>query len=288
MNNNKKSNKMPGPLIYIMIIAVLLMIIGGTYAWFTYNRTVETNKVSARTDNDDVKLLVSTKGGANFKGKDVAAIGQVNSADKMELMPVSTADLKNFLYSPITQGGKATYFDDVKNEKFYYHGRIFIKAEAKGDFATKKMNLYLDQSGSEVENFVKAEGEGILNASRIGLKFESSNPRIFRVSDKSNSKNNQVRNTVINGQQLGDGNVIARRDGKITAVADPSITLNKYTVKEVNGAKRLPDNPIIKMDMNKEYQLDIYFYIEGCDPDCSDIVQENEVDLQLAFFGVTS
>ena len=40
------------------------------------------------------------------------------------------------------------------------------------------------------------------------------------------------------------------------------------------------------MQIGKIYSLDIYFYLEGCDPDCTDSVSFNTADLQLSFYGV--
>ena len=37
------------------------------------------------------------------------------------------------------------------------------------------------------------------------------------------------------------------------------------------------------MQLNKIYTVDIYFYLEGCDPDCSNSIQYSTVDLQLGF-----
>ena len=34
--------------------------------------------------------------------------------------------------------------------------------------------------------------------------------------------------------------------------------------------------------------LDIYFYLEGCDPDCSDSVSFDNANLHLAFYGAVS
>jgi len=42
------------------------------------------------------------------------------------------------------------------------------------------------------------------------------------------------------------------------------------------------------MQLNKIYTVDIYFYLEGCDPDCSNSIQYSTVDLQLGFYGVLS
>lgn len=40
------------------------------------------------------------------------------------------------------------------------------------------------------------------------------------------------------------------------------------------------------MDLNQIYPVDIYFYLEGCDPDCSDDLSFDIADLHLAFYGV--
>ena len=47
--------------------------------------------------------------------------------------------------------------------------------------------------------------------------------------------------------------------------------------------------PIVDLTINEIYTLDIYFYLEGCDPDClSDRVGMKDASLNLAFFGVLS
>ena len=48
----------------------------------------------------------------------------------------------------------------------------------------------------------------------------------------------------------------------------------------------LPEQPLLTMDLNRIYPVDIYFYLEGCDPDCTDSVSFNTADLQLSFYGV--
>ena len=48
----------------------------------------------------------------------------------------------------------------------------------------------------------------------------------------------------------------------------------------------LPEQPLLLMELNREYTMDVYFYLEGCDPDCTDDIWHNGVDLQLAFYGI--
>ena len=45
--------------------------------------------------------------------------------------------------------------------------------------------------------------------------------------------------------------------------------------------------PLAKLELNRIYRVDIYFYLEGCDPDClTDRVAMDEALLKLAFFGL--
>lgn len=40
------------------------------------------------------------------------------------------------------------------------------------------------------------------------------------------------------------------------------------------------------MELNRIYTVDVYFYLEGCDPDCSDGLSYQTADIHLAFYGV--
>ena len=48
----------------------------------------------------------------------------------------------------------------------------------------------------------------------------------------------------------------------------------------------LPDKALLTMEFNRIYPVDIYFYLEGCDPDCSDALSFDVAELYLAFYGV--
>ena len=40
------------------------------------------------------------------------------------------------------------------------------------------------------------------------------------------------------------------------------------------------------MELNTVYPLDIYFYLEGCDPDCNETISTQTCELYLGFFGM--
>lgn len=191
----------------VTTIAALLALSAATYAWFTSNRQVSTNTASARTGEETLELQVSSSGGGGFRSEETAAIRQVNSQSQDRLMPVSTADLVNFVYTPSTNGGMASSFKKVENEEYLYHGRLYLRATGTGWPSSARLKLYLDQSDG-----VLGEASGtLLTASRLGMMFDgsASSAVILRLTENESPRGQQVYNTVIGGQTLGKNQVLS-------------------------------------------------------------------------------
>lgn len=285
---NSKSVRFAAFFVVITTVACFLALTAATYAWFTSNDTVSTSRVEGRTGTADVSLQISSRGGDQFRGSDSAELVQINSADTNELLPVTTADLKSFLYNPMTMEGNATRFLPVEGEAGYYHGRIYLRAVAQGQLPGNKLALYLDESAS-AGGVLTQKDEGLLkNASRLGLTFGEGqqSPVIFYLSEENNASQDQVRNTVLNGVTVADGNVLTEQNGVVTAVKDPAVSLKDYTINTDAASAGFPPKTLFVMELNRIYPVDVYFYLEGCDPDCSDSVSYDALDLHLAFFGV--
>ena len=272
---------------FLMVTTIffLLAVAFFTYAWFTSNRAVSTNSATARTGEEKLELQLSSTGGSSFQDSQSVSITQVNKTDAGYLLPVSTNDLENFVYSPFTDSGMASSFKRVQNEEYYYHGRIYIRAAGENLDEGSTMKLYLDQSDGILGEKVSGE---MLNAARLGLVFDGdySSEVILKLSDSQNTSKQQVYNTVINGQTLGKNQVLSYRNGKIEAVSDPAAAVSSYTVSFTDDSVEVPDRTLLTMQFNKIYTVDVYFYIEGCDPDCSNDIQYSTADLQLGFYGV--
>ena len=274
--------------IYVIILFLAVMGSGltATYAWFSSNSVVETDIASGRTSTDLVELLISSDGGNAFNGSTQAAIIRVNPNSGERLMPVSTADLSSFVYSDGTVESNAVHFTRVDGEKYYYHGRVFLKAVSQGHDENAKLQLYLDQAETQNGSFFKNIQGYVANAARLGMTFNGAEPKIFKVSNNSNPDADRRMNTVLNGVVLQENQVIALNGDTMNAVADPSQAMENYMV----GADGMPLNgtakPLLTMEVNRVYAVDIYFYLEGCDPDCTEAVQMNELDFHLAFYGV--
>lgn len=272
----------------VTMLIILLSLTVATYAWFSSNRVVDTDRVQTRSGTTSLELQVSSQGGNAFKGSGEAAIVQVNATSLTSLLPVSTADLKTFVYNPSTVGDMASTFVTVENESRYYHGRIYLRAAAEGQPQGSTMALYLDESEDAGGKLATVSSGQLLQVARLGLTFgeQKDDAVIFFLSEKGNEQSGQVRNTLLNGTVLENGQVLDGSSGAVRAVNDPAVSLENYTIAMNGDNTVLPDKPLIYMELNKIYPVDIYFYLEGCDPDCSDAISNDSVDLHLAFYGV--
>ena len=266
----------------VTMLAAVLSLAAATYAWFTSNRAVGTSTATARTGEETLTLQLSSSGGSAFRDMQTAAITQVNRTSAEKLLPVSTADLVSFVRAPSTVADQAVHFEKVENEAYYYHGRIYLRAFGEGFSGSQVMNLYLDQSERLLEKNVDGR---LLNAARLGLVFDgdTANPIILRLSEASNPSDMRSNNTVVNGTKLNGSQVLRYRNGSVSAVRDPSVPVADYAMDASPG---LPSHTLLSMQIGKIYSLDIYFYLEGCDPDCTDSVSFHTADLQLSFYGV--
>lgn len=113
-------------------VAALATLTSATYAWFTTNRQVSTSTASARTGTESLTLEISSSEGSRFQNMTNAPITQVNGSDASKLLPVSTADLVNFVYTPSTIENQAVHFEKVENEAYYYHGKVYLRAAGEG------------------------------------------------------------------------------------------------------------------------------------------------------------
>jgi len=273
----------------IMCALLIITLSSATFAWFTNNNRVGTSRVTAKTAQEDVELLLSGSGGEDFRGAQEAGIVQVNGAKLTYLMPVSTADLQTFVYCPATVDDYASNFSKVTDEQYYYHGRIYMMARVSGAQAGTLVSLYLDESASAGGALASAdENSLILNAARLGLVLDRDPDTaiIFRMSDGQNRASERANNTRLAGVILEEGMVLDGSGRTVSAAEDPAVRLSDFVFVDEQTAR--PARPVFTIEANRIYSLDIYFYLEGCDPDCTEAISFDANDLHLAFYGVLS
>lgn len=265
----------------ISLLAAVLALSSATFAWFTSNTSVSTNKVSAGVADVNAKLELSATGGTSFKGVESVSINKVNENDNdpenEKLLPVSTSDLENFVY-PTSVNKDAKYLLD-EDAKRYYHGTFYLRGSCGGSAAYTKMVLYFDEIDKMIASDVDSQ---FANAGRVGIKMKGNSPVIIRMSEEENESTARVNNTYLDGILVEEGYVIHKdgSSGSAEAVEDPSKSLKTYS-----AAEKTP-TPVAVINLDEIYEVDIYFYLEGCDPDCSDSVSKDDVEVYISLFGV--
>lgn len=254
----------------VMFLSAALAFAAATYAWFSVNEQVETSRITAETGKQDLELQISR---TNFNP---APNQQVElKAPTNVLLPVSTADLNTFVYNPITNGDIADRFLPAA-ETLYYHDTVYLRAKGTEVSKDIQLELYLDDKVNIAQNI---SGE-LLTAARLGLRLmdEASGSSTFRILSLSD-ENEGNGNTRLDGVDIAPGNVITLRGDTPVAVPDPAIPIASVMAQAAR-------TPIATMEQDKVYRVDIYFYIEGCDPDCTDEkVGLDRAALQLGFYG---
>lgn len=264
-----------------MLVAAIVLV-SATYAWFTASDRVTSSSVTARSGSDTAELQISAAGGEDFLAVEAAPITQVGGAAPDALLPVTTADLQTFLTATVT--GPEAVYRPVEEGASLYHGRVYLRYAAQGT-APGSMDLYLDENALAA---LSAVGDSdLLNAARLGLVFDGADRVILSLSETGNAAADQVRNTWLNGAQVPDGSVLTTVNGAVTAVDDPSVPITDYMLSTAGGFS-LPERPLCRLEPGAVCPVDVYFYLEGCDPDCSDAISFDAADLALSFYGVLS
>lgn len=270
-------------LALLSILVAMSVFSAATYAWFTANSKVFTSRIEASTDRAELRLYVKAPDDASFEGSECElSFG----AEQITLLPVSTADLQNFVYCPGMASDKAEIFrqiEDLNEQTLLAYGAVDMRAELDGVSAAK-VAVYLDQP----EDFgllaeASEEDSLLLNAARLGLMLrgDADTAHIFYLSDEHNDEEEQVLNTVIDGE-LQEDDIVLESDGSgnVSPVPDPALPLGACMLTD--GEK--PGEPLFYLEAGKDYTIDVFFYLEGCDPDCSDSVAYDTADLALAFY----
>ncbi|MGM9613172.1 MAG: hypothetical protein ACI3XZ_06655 [Butyricicoccus sp.] len=283
---NLKFVKRSAFLAILSTLAAAAVLSAATYAWFTSSRNVSTSRIQTSTGSSELTLYVKASSDSTYSGN-VCEL-QFNSGNHLFLLPVSTADLQNFVYCPASASDRAENFTrlaDLSEQNMLCYGAIDMRAELGGEAASStSVAVYLDQSDAFGMLAEKAgEDSLLLNAARLGIAVhdEPDTARIFYLSDEHNEENQQVLNTVVNGE-LQPGNIVLKSDagGNVTPVPDPALPLSAFMLSE----GYVPGEPLFYLKPGADYQIDVFFYLEGCDPDCSDSIEYDAADFGLAFY----
>lgn len=273
--------------IALVMVALAATLGAATYAWFTSNMKVNTNSVSVHSDTSKLVLELGDAGRGSWSQQgDASLASTANGA--VTLYPVSTFDLNGFAAcAQNNSAGDATVFEQAKdNGSAFYHGWIDLRPTITGTGANKvkgKVNLYLAESlvpqGADAE---------LLRAARVGIKISSGSQvlatNIFELDSSDGGHRGEHPMTVPAGLAgYTEGMLLGWQNGQLACGANVTQDPATFTLDTSETAER-PQNSLATLALGQTYRLDIYYYIEGTDPDSADYLHQDPGTLHLALF----
>ena len=274
---------------YIALVMVVLAVTlsAATYAWFTSNMKVNTNSVSVHSDTSKLLLELgdASRGSWSQQG-DVSLASTASGA--VTLYPVSTFDLNGFAAcAQNNTAGDAAVFEQAKDDgSAFYHGWIDLRPTITGTGASKvkgKVSLYL------AESLVPQDADAeLLRAARVGIKISSGGQvlatNIFELDSSDSGHRGEHPTTAPAGLAgYADGMLLGWQNGQLACGADVKQDPAAFTLDTSETAAR-PQSSLATLALGQTYRLDIYYYIEGTDPDSADYLHQDPGTLHLALF----
>ena len=249
----------------ISLVLVILMILSyATYAWFTANRQVENNRVSVNSGSQELDLQIANEADGTY-----ADVAEIFTNENGTLDPISSVNLEKF-YKPITVTEQEES-NFIQIDKGYYKEELYLRTTAEGFSPKDTVQLYIDTDG-----MVMVDGESKVDtAVRVGL--------IFSYDGKEEKKilsfdTNQKENTVISTLQ----------DGVPVYEKDPAQSIVNYMIQEEENRLIIPEKHLVELPLNQICKVEVFCYLEGNDEDCKNPIREQEMFLQIPFYGVLS
>ena len=260
------------------ILLLLVALTGSTYAWFTLSGLSSTNvtPMAGTIGTGDTVLLISTSRGGPFE----KSCNLVLEGNPQSLKPISTADLERF-YQGTAQnkdGITVLYTNaDSKVNQSAFHGTVYLQCQ------NAPCNVYFDKGKLRLGSDPQA-----LAAMRLGLKITSSKgsrKMIFKLDDMGSTGNAQSKRTIARNSAVVSS---VSSSGEPTYIDDPAGNISDYMAQagssenEYNAGKQL----LVSLEKDEVASVEYWLYLEGCDEQCTNPVQNKNSEIQLAFAGV--
>lgn len=260
---------------WILILAVTLT--SATYAWFTVNAVTNVEPLEDSVGQGDMNLLISSSPDGPFDRQCQLKL----QGNPEEMIPVSTADLNRF-YEASAQNTKgiASLYRDVtdKLDTLAVHGKVYLKSEY-GD-----CDVYLRRTSLDFGTDAQ-----MLSAMRFGMKINTRAGmvnKIFRLDDLGNTGGAVSQVTI--AQQ---GSVVSSADtgGAASLTSDPSVALTDYLAVENGNDDEMPrkgSQSLCRLSSDEVASVEFWLYLEGCDENCVNQVQQRNAAIKFGFAGV--
>ena len=268
----KKQLKLTIFWIFFLIIAA----VGTTYAWFTVTGMPSTNitPMAGTVSEGDTNLLISNSYGGPFD----KTCELVFSGNPGSLRPLSTADLTHFYRSAAqnNEGITVLYANaDNRVDQDALHGTVYLQCQ------NASCDVYFNRDELNLGSDAQA-----LAAMRLGMRITSSSGTqtlIFRLDDMGATGSAQSARTIASA-----GSVVASvaGSGEPVYVSDPSQGIGGYMAQSNGNAYNPGSQKLMTLQAEEVATVEYWLYLEGCDDQCINPVQNRASQLRLAFAGV--
>ncbi len=278
MNNEVKTLKKSFMMAILSLLLLLVIATGATYAWFTLTGITSTNvtPMGGTVGSGDTVLLISNAGDGPFDQTCELKL----AANPDTLRPVSTADLEHF-YRVTAQNkqGIAMLYESADRQisESVLYGTVYLQCK------NAPCDVYFNKEGLNLGSDPQA-----LAAMRLGMKITSKSGTetfFFKLDDLGSTGSATSVKTIPRSSA-----VVSSVSGSGTAnyTDDPAKELGGYMAEagEHENEYNPGANKLVSLDADEVATVSYWLYLEGCDEQCSNAVQNKSSEIQLAFAGV--
>ena len=258
------------------IVFLIIVAVGTTYAWFTVTGMPSTNvtPMAGTVSEGDTNLLISNSYGGPFdKTCELVLSGNPDS-----LRPLSTADLTHFYRATAqnNEGITVLYANaDNRVDQDALHGTVYLQCQ------NASCDVYFNRDELNLGSDAQA-----LAAMRLGMRITSSSGTqtlIFRLDDMGSTGGAQSARTIASA-----GSVVASvaGSGEPVFTSDLSQGIGGYMAQTNGNAYNPGSQKLMTLQAEEVATVEYWLYLEGCDDQCFNPVQNKASQLCLAFAGV--
>lgn len=267
-SNKAQARRLAGAAVWVLLLAGALTAV--TFAWFSSSRHTNVTPSAHTVSSDSGDLLISASESGTFD-----TTCDLTAAEKT-LYPVSTADLTNFWRSSFQNAAGITTdyaLATTAADHYLLSGEVYLQA------GSQALDIYLYTPGMSVSSDAQ-----LLASLRLGLVLETASgtqTHIFTCDALGDTSGATSRVTT---PQEG---VVVSGDASWSYVADPAVAMGAYAMEGSEDSPSVASGAaaLATLAANETARVRYFVYMEGCDANCANEAQAQDVTLQLAFGG---
>ena len=262
----------------LWILLLLAVATGSTYAWFSLTGINSTNvtPMAGTISQGDTVLMIST----NETGPFDKTCELVLNGNPDSLKPLSTENLENFYRSTAqNKNGIAVLYSNANSrvDQDALHGTVYLQCQ------NAPCKVYFNR-----EELKLGSDEQALAAMRLGMKItshEGTGTFIWKLDEMGNTSDAQSTLTVPRASTVVSS---VSDNGQPSYVDDPAQDITVYMAEKGESENEYKDGTqmLVQLDKDEVASVEYWLYLEGCDEQCSNPVQNRDSEIQLAFAGV--